>query len=211
MFTSFAEAFGQPEVHGTGLAWVTPRLERVAGYPQFAAGYAGSTFLGGMYRVHDNSTGSQATRLVEEAFPEISGRADVFGYDWLGRQFAIDFRRVVGGEPQVLMVEPGTGERLEIPTSFADFHNDELVHYADAALASESYFEWRSHSGATDVLAPSSCVGYRVPLFLGGVDTVNNLEVVDLEVYWSLCGQLRRGVTNAQVGTSVSSVTQRSD
>jgi hypothetical protein len=36
----------------------------------------------------------------------------------------------------------------------------------------------------------TECIGYRVPLFLGGSDTVENLEKVDLDVYWHLHGQL---------------------
>jgi hypothetical protein len=35
------------------------------------------------------------------------------------------------------------------------------------------------------------CVGSKVPLFLGGVDGVENLDVTDLDVYWTLTGQLR--------------------
>ncbi|WP_442854002.1 T6SS immunity protein Tdi1 domain-containing protein [Bacillus sp. FJAT-18017] len=32
-------------------------------------------------------------------------------------------------------------------------------------------------------------MGYRVVLFLGGEDTISNLEKVDMDVYWSLCAQ----------------------
>jgi hypothetical protein len=40
----------------------------------------------------------------------------------------------------------------------------------------------------------------------GGKDTVDNLEVIDLEVYWSLCGQLRQGTRNLLPGTSIGQV-----
>ncbi|WP_434798222.1 T6SS immunity protein Tdi1 domain-containing protein [Terrisporobacter vanillatitrophus] len=33
-------------------------------------------------------------------------------------------------------------------------------------------------------------MGYKVPLFLGGEDDISNLEEIDMEVYWSVTGQL---------------------
>ena len=55
-------------------------------------------------------------------------------------------------------------------------------------------------------LKADECVGYRVPLFLGGQDVVDNLEVSDLGVYWSLCAQLRQGTRDLPTGTSIGSV-----
>jgi hypothetical protein len=34
------------------------------------------------------------------------------------------------------------------------------------------------------------CIGYKVPLFLGGKDTTDNFEIADLEVYWEITCQL---------------------
>lgn len=34
------------------------------------------------------------------------------------------------------------------------------------------------------------CAGYKVPLFLGGSDSVDNLDLQDLAVYVSLSGQM---------------------
>ena len=50
------------------------------------------------------------------------------------------------------------------------------------------------------------CVGYRVPLFLGGTDDVSNLERSDLAVYWSLCGQLRTRTVELPPGTAIHGV-----
>jgi Domain of unknown function (DUF1851) len=47
------------------------------------------------------------------------------------------------------------------------------------------------------------CVGYQVPLFLGGKDSLENLEITDLDVYWSLSGQLRQGTWVLPPGTAV--------
>ncbi|RZU15896.1 hypothetical protein EV645_3436 [Kribbella rubisoli] len=79
------------------------------------------------------------------------------------------------------MLEPGTGEALEIPVPVSAFHDDEVVEYSDEALASNFYAEWMAvHESA---LRLDQCAGYRVPLFLGGDDLVANLELSDLSVY----------------------------
>jgi hypothetical protein len=192
-----------------GSRWQHELLAGVDGYSDFASEYAGATFAGGLYRVHDAESGAQALTLIAEAFPEFAARACPFGYDWLGRQFAVDSGRVAGGQPQVLLLEPGTGEALEIPLAFVAFHDEELVEYADAALATGFFDRWSAANSGALPLRWDQCVGYRVPLFLGGQDVVENLELSDLEVYWSICGQLRRGVRSLPPGTSINEVAKR--
>ncbi|WP_326565906.1 T6SS immunity protein Tdi1 domain-containing protein [Amycolatopsis rhabdoformis] len=192
-----------------GSTWRHERLVGVDGYLDFASEFAGATFGGGLYRVHDHASGAQASTLIAEAFPEYATRVCPFGYDWLGRQFAVDSGRTVAGQPQVLLLEPGTGEALEVPLSFAVFHDKELVEYAEAALATGFFDSWSGENGDSVPLRRDQCVGYRVPLFLGGQDVIENLEVSDLEVYWSICGQLRRRALNLPPGTVINGVTKR--
>lgn len=92
-------------------------------------------YLGGAYRQHRSEDVARFTSLAEQAYPDFAGRIVCFGADWLGRQFATDSARQVNGFPQVLMLEPGTGECLEIPVDHAGFYNHELVEAADAAVA----------------------------------------------------------------------------
>lgn len=192
MFDRFREAYaGSRDALDAGANLAHPRLDRITGYAEFADEFAGASFGGGLYRVHDDQTGPLAHSLVAGAFPELAQRVCPFGYDWLGRQFAVDSGRVEGGQPQVLMLEPGTGEALEIPAAFAAFHDEELVKHSDAALASEFFRAWSEVNPDALPLLRSQCVGYKVPLFLGGNDTVENLEVSDNDVYWTICGGLR--------------------
>ncbi|WP_193213716.1 T6SS immunity protein Tdi1 domain-containing protein [Luteolibacter marinus] len=131
------------------------------------------------------------TNHVVATFPEYRGSIACFGYDWLGRVFALD-QRNDEEQWQILMIEPGAGEAMKIPASFAEFHNVELVEYAADALAEPFFEEWVASGGA----APRrlECVAYKVPLFLGGEDVIGNLEMSDMEVYWHLCGELRRSI-----------------
>ncbi|MBT2533274.1 DUF1851 domain-containing protein [Arthrobacter sp. ISL-48] len=107
------------------------------------------------------------------------------------------------GQPLVLIFEPGTGETLEIPAPFSGFHDEELTEYADAALAREFFEIWSAANSDSLPLSPHQCAGYRVPLFLGGSDAVENVELSDLEAYWSICGQLRLGAMRLPPGTEI--------
>ena len=190
-----------------GAGWRDDGFAEVKGYAEFAAEFAGASFGGGVYRVHDDQSGPRGLALIAEAFPEFASRVTPFGYDWLGRQFAVDRGRIHAGQPQVLLLEPGTGEALEIPLPFEAFHDEELIDHADAALAVEFFEAWAASSGQVR-LQRDQCVGYRVPLFLGGQDVVENLELSDLDLYWSICGQLRRGVLDLPPGTSINQVAE---
>jgi hypothetical protein len=121
--------------------------------------------------------------------------------------FALDSNRLIGDQLGVLMLEPGTGQALEIPVGFLDFHCDELIEFADAALAREAFGSWRQLDNRP--LSPTECVSYRVPLFLGGKDEIENMERSDLSVYWDLSGQLIRQADALPEGTPITGTSVR--
>jgi hypothetical protein len=206
MFDRFTASFRlEPPGQKAGVPWADARLSGVTGYLDLAGRVAGCSFENGLYRIHDAETGPQAASLVADAFPHFAARCCPFGYDWLGRQFAIDSARSEGGEPLVLLLEPGTGEALEIPFTFAAFH-DELDALREPALAGSFFEKWAQTNPGSVPLAATQCAGYKIPLFLGGKDTIENLEVIDIDVYWSLTGQLRSGTRLLPPGTSIGSI-----
>ena len=153
-------------------------------FDSFMTIYGGKTFLNGIYRVHQISDIEKWTNIVCEAFPAYKGRIKVFGFDWLGRSFALDTIRNT-----VLLFEPGTKEVLDIPANFVDFHNIEIAEYHEDSLASKFFYKWFETNNGF-VLAHNQCAGYKVPLSLNGDDSLENLEVTDMEVYWGLMAQL---------------------
>lgn len=195
MFERFRSTFRfEPvEQRAEQMPEVTRDLQ-IPGYLELMGVAAGCSFDRGIYRLHSRLSGEVGQRCADEAFPELEGRLSVFGLDWLGRQFALDFARTDNGEPLVMMLEPGTGEALEIPVTFVQFHEQELVSFSEEALARSFFDQWLASRPASPTLALSECVGYRVPLFLGGRDEIDNLEVVDFDVYWTVSGQLRTQV-----------------
>ena len=201
MFDSFGQHFG-PDAGMTSTPWREKQLARADGYEEFTDRYAGRSFEGGLYRVHSETSGPRSLEIVSESFPQFSRRACPFAYDWLGRQFALDGARDQSGEALILMLEPGTGQALEIPLTFRAFH-EQLDELREPALANHFFTQWSEANPTALPLRLSDCVGYRVPLFLGGKDFVDNLEVIDLEVYWTLTGQLRSGTVRMKPGTSI--------
>ena len=89
----------------------------------------------------------------------------------------------------VLLFEPGTGEVLDIAVDIVEFHNVEIAEYNEASLASAFFEDWFEMNN-NYVLKKNECAGYKVPLFLGGEDNENNLEVSDMEVYWGIMASL---------------------
>lgn len=176
------------------------------GVPTGLEAIAGCTFEAGLYRVHHADSAVPANEAVLAAFPTFVGRIACFGFDWLGRQFSVDPTRGPQHDPEVLMFEPGTGQALEIPSRFSVFHDAELVEFPDAALAASFFDEWLETPSATRPLAFDACVGYRVPLFVGGKDTVSNLELVNIDLYWAIMGQLRTGARSLPPGATIDSI-----
>lgn len=202
-FSSFSKEFRTSSSEGQSI--ISDEIKRLLrnsiGTVEFLQNYAGSTFNDGLYRIHKVEEIDKWNAIVGNAFPKLSGFIMCFAYDWLGRHFALDFRRSKNGEPLIIMLEPGIGDVFEIPMTFIMFHENELIEHQDAALAIDFFNNWKQKN--KEKLINSQCVGYKVPLFLGGKDTLENLEVSDMELYWNICRQLLNKVRNLPNGTPI--------
>jgi len=166
--------------------------------------FPGRSFNDGLYRIMSKKHLTWSIEFVALAFPHLANTIICFSYDWLGRLFALDLKRVEQGDQAILMLEPGTGQSLEIPANMESFHNNELIVNADAALASSFYHNWRASGGVAPKIG--ECIGYRKLLFLGGEDSIRNLELTDIEVYWHLSAQLIEQVHGLQRGVKIHNI-----
>lgn len=155
-------------------------------YFTFLKYFGGRQFGNGLFRVFRQEKLQIWNDNVIMAYPQFSDQFELFAYDWLGRCFGIDLRVETRGN--ILMFEIGTNDVLEIPCQFLDFLNEEIPMHSEACLASEFYLDWLSHSGKP--VEYDRCIGYKVPLFLGGEDTIDNLENSDMDVYWHIISQV---------------------
>ncbi|MEY3172302.1 MAG: hypothetical protein RLZZ436_215 [Planctomycetota bacterium] len=174
------------------------------GIRNFLKIHSSQTFANGLYRIMKLEEMTTWTTIASDAFPEFRGHILCFSSDWLGRIFAVNQTRKVAGQYQILMLELGTGMALDIPVTFEDFHNAELVDFANEALAAQFYRDWLKHGGAPPGFG--ECVGYKTPLFLGGKDVIENLEVIDMHVYWTLTAQLLTKTRSLPDGTKISEI-----
>lgn len=167
--------------------------------------YGGRSFNQGLYRIIAPNAVAHWSDLVLSAFPIFTGRITCFSMDWLGRIFALDSARLDNGRPGIVMLEPGTAETLEIPCNIETFHESELIEFREEALAESFYRQWLGRGGVPPEI--TQCIGYKRPLFLGGADTVDNLEVADLDVYWTIAAQLIQRTRGLPQGTSIGKAT----
>lgn len=168
------------------------------------ASIAGTSFGGGIYRLYDVKEVNEWTQDVVEVFPDYAGRIACFGRDWLCNQFCLDRSRTRNHESLILLFEIATGQVLKIPMSFKEFHEELLIEDADAAVAEQMFVRWRLSN--PDPLTAVDCVGYKVPLFLGGTDDVENLERTLADLYWTITGQLLNKSRQLPLGTPLGGV-----
>lgn len=154
------------------------------------------------YRLHRRDDTARYTTCATEVFPEKAGLVECFGADWMGRQFALDHSRLVSGEPQVALLDPETREIFEIPCGYRDFHEVELFQHPNETVEYDRFQKWLSSGGRAPEY--SECVCFKTPLFLGGKDTFDNLIVTDLEVYWTINGQILTQIRTLPEKTVVS-------
>ncbi|MHA6760036.1 hypothetical protein [Streptacidiphilus sp. PAMC 29251] len=154
--------------------------------------YAGTTFAGGLYRIHGVETAQKARDCCLQLVSEAGRVTFPFAFDWMGRHLAVDVR-----DPEnlpVIQFDPAAGKAYESDLPFLEFH-DLISEDSEEgeALSWELYREWRAQDPRA--IGFDECVGLGVPLFLGGEETVGSLRRSNLEVYWELSYQLARGVS----------------
>jgi hypothetical protein len=167
----------------------------------FFAECGGVTINKGLYRVHSGISSRRWSNNIRQYFSELKKTILPFGYDWLGRQYCV----IHGVENILVMFDPATVEYFEMAGDLNDFHNIDLVDDRDAAVSEIGFNEALKKMKVTE-LAIDKCVGYKVPLFLGGKDDYTNYEIADIEVYWEMQSQIFNQIKDLPPGTKISSI-----
>lgn len=114
MFNKFANFFNVENVLKVEVNKIETSINLPKNVIEFLGKFAGDTFSGGLYRIHNLDEIEKWDDIITEGYAEFKGRIHCFGYDWLGRQFAIDKKRMKNDKPLILMFEPGTADVLQI-------------------------------------------------------------------------------------------------
>jgi len=183
--------------------WGAEPLLSTPGYVDLARQVAGLPLCGGLLRLVGEREGGLASEFIQEGFPEFAAgrcRSRPTGLAawsrWTGRR-----------PPGLLLIEPGSADAFEIDESFVDFFNVDVVDDPDTFLAADLFRDWQAAGGG--VPGVGQCAGFKVPLFPGGAGAAANLELTDLEVYWSFAAQLRARTRGLPPGTRIGSVDSR--
>jgi hypothetical protein len=171
---------------------------------QVLAEMGGVTLAGGFYRFHTPASAVEANAACAELIRGFEGRFHAFAFDWLGRELAVDVRP--GQEDGIVIaVDPGGAEYLMSDCPISAWHD--LVASEEDPLAYPFYQQWRAANPDAGDLRFDQAIGYRQPLFLGGADEVENLELIDRSVYFSVCTQIAVQVRDLPPGTPVTIAT----
>lgn len=138
----------------------------------------GRSFNGGLYRTVHPADLRLWNGRIRLAFPDYAAGIICFGYDWLGTAFALKPARLEEGRPGVAMFDLASGDAMEVSANLITFHEKAVFDRSEETLVASFYEKWRASGGAAP--AYDQCIGFKVPLFLGGEEEVDNLEVSTL-------------------------------
>ena len=166
----------------------------------------GVTINKGLYRVHSRISSQHWSDIIRRHFPELKKMVLPYGHDWLGRQYCV----IQGVENVLVMFDPSTVEYFQMAGDLKDFHNRDLVDDRDDTVSEVGFNAALKKMNVTELVI-DKCVGYKVPLFLGGKDDYTNYEIVDIEVYWEMQCQIFKQIKDLPPGTKVSSIKFKPD
>ena len=164
-------------------------------YHNFLGDLGGWQFAQKIFSTFTLENTQEWTQLIKDAFPGFDVEFSLFAYDWKGSCYGVRH-----DDDTVLLFELCDGNVYEIPVPMLEFLDDMLPKQAEDILRIPDYRAWlrKHHDGEP---GPYQCISHRVPLFLGGEDTVDNMELSDLNVVWSLYPQLWQAADGAEDGT----------
>lgn len=190
MFSRFLSSYAVDKIASIDSAIdASESITPIEGARDFLVNYQGVSFGGGIYKVLPLRDVKKWNEIVLGIFSQFEGKIECFGIDWLGRVFAWNFEN-----NKVLSLDPGFADAITIPCSFSELHDIEFVDYPDASLSTGLYYDYLNNNGK--IAFDGKCIGYKISPFLGGQDTVDNLEVVDPEVYWAISTEIFNKVHN---------------
>lgn len=160
-------------------------LEATGYFSQFN----GASFRSGLYRAVSLDAIQKWNALIHGVFPTAPSETMPIGYDWLGRFFCVDVEGLSRNENRIFLLCPYSSDALEIPADFVGFHNNVLVDQMHPAVEDELFDKFKENTNLS-MLPINTCVGLITPTFLGGELIIENMHLIDVEVYWDLTAQL---------------------
>jgi hypothetical protein len=154
----------------------------------FLKQFGGMLLYNGAYGIYSLSAAVHTSYVCLDYFDSFRGYTIIIGRDWLGSLFAVDFSRIQYGRPTVLVFDINTVETRSSGMDIEQFHETLVIDDPDMCFDLTLYQAWQhDHPPLTAI---NQIVGYTIPLALGGSDDFSNMALTDLDVYWSLTGDI---------------------
>lgn len=143
----------------------------------------------GLYALLNTSESAAATERISKVFPTAAGNVSAFAADWMGRVFALDATMPdETGSATVACFDLAEPSSFTTEANFIDFHNRTAVEMTAGLFNLNQFEEWTTSNQPPE--DGSTCIGYKVPLFLNGPDSVNNMESTDRLIYWQIVSEM---------------------
>lgn len=142
--------------------------------------YGGCSFSNGLFRIHSSETSQKWLEIIESSFDNYKGVFVPFGFDWAGKQFG----KKIDGET-IYLFDINFGEVFTLESTISDFFNIDLVDHKNETINSELFFVQKIHLKFNEI------AGLKIPIRLGGTDSLDNFEIIDSEVDWEINDQLK--------------------
>lgn len=160
----------------------------------------GTIFENGIFRIHTFESSLHWALLLERYFADNKRNVYPFAFDWMGRHFCINDKNNI-----IYMFDSAMFEVFTLDRSIDAFFNEDLVEDADDLL-NATLFMNACQSLQIKELKFDRCIGYKVPLYLGGKDEISNWEILDMEVYWDFMHQIYIQVKDLPDGTKIDKI-----
>jgi hypothetical protein len=165
---------------------------------------AGRSWSRGLYRTLKIDSQQEWIDFIDLAFEGFKMRTLPFGCDWLGRLYCLDLAKVSNNRHLVLLVDPATFDTYSVPLGLLDFYNLVLGENHGNILNLEIFESKVLESNGQ--LKHDDCFGYRIPEFLGGEISIENLDRTNVKFYWELTKQIHDGLNKLPGGTKINGV-----
>jgi len=143
----------------------------------------GRSFGKGLFKVFRQEDLKYWTDNMLEVFPGLRNKFSLFGFDWLGRCFAVDEDPQSSNNGNVIMLVVDDINVYEIPCSAEQMLNELFSQNPEALLEVTLYDEWLQKNPP---VVYEDCAGPQVPSFLNGSFELSNMARINMDVYWSV-------------------------
>lgn len=149
----------------------------------------------GIYTFVTRAEATVLNELAARVFSLTAGKVTVYAVDWMGRLFASNANFLdSAGSSTMFCLDFADATSFTTEVDFETFHNRTAVDMKRELFNLDQYDDWIAHGPAPS--DAESCIGYKIPLFLGGKDCRENMELTDRAVYLHLQAELSLATKN---------------